>query len=348
MILDFNSVLGLIWQASPKSQLIIKPFKPSNLPTRDSHACTMNTPSLNFVTCPDASESDSHRMAYWQWGKPDSAHVVLCVHGLSRQGRDFDVLAQALCAHTANSPDGIRVICPDVVGRGESDWLEDPMGYQVPAYAGDMLALLAQLHSQSPITTLDWVGTSMGGLIGLVVCGQPELPLPVPVRRLVLNDVGPAIEWGAIVRIGTYLGQAGHFNTQQSAADAMWAISQGFGPHTSAQWLALSLPMIRPVVKEADDLFRLHYDPAIGVPFKLATEESAQQGEAMLWQLFDAIQAQTLLTRGKVSDLLSVATAQAMTERGPRARLVEFEGVGHAPTLIATEQVSTVVDFLLG
>jgi pimeloyl-ACP methyl ester carboxylesterase len=286
-------------------------------------------------------------MAYWQWGNPRSSHVVVCVHGLSRQGRDFDVLARALCDQAAQRPEGIRVICPDVVGRGESDWREDPMGYDIPSYVADMLALLAQLHAQSAITSLDWVGTSMGGLIGMVVCGQPGLPLPVPVRRLVLNDVGPALHWPAIVRIGTYLGQTGHFSSVQDAADAMWAISSSFGPHTPEQWLALSRPMVKPVSEAADSPVRLHYDPAIAVPFRQATEASTQQGEAVLWQLYDNISAQTLLTRGMLSDLLTSETAHAMTERGPRARLVEFEGVGHAPTLMANNQVAAVVGFLL-
>ena len=305
----------------------------------------MTEPRLNYVSCPDLGEG--HRMAYWQWGQPDSAHVVLCVHGLSRQGRDFDVLAQALCAQAAQTPGGIRVICPDVAGRGESDWLNDPAGYQVPAYAADMLALLAQLQAQSPITTLDWVGTSMGGLIGMVICGHPELPLPAPVRRLVLNDVGPALQWQAIARIGTYLGQAGHFKTVQEAADALWLISQSFGPHTPAQWLALSRPMLRPVSLAADSLWRLHYDPAIALPFKAATEEATLQNGAALWQLYDQIQAETLVLRGVESDLLSPETALAMTQRGPRARLMEFKGVGHAPTLIANDQVAAVADFLL-
>ena len=306
----------------------------------------MTQPSLNHVICPDAAKG--HRMAYWQWGQPESPHVVLCVHGLTRQGRDFDVLARALCAQAGLSPaGGIRVICPDVAGRGESDWLQDPMGYQVPAYATDMLALLAQLHAQAPIATLDWVGTSMGGLIGMVVCGQPGLPLPVPVRKLVLNDVGPALQWQAIQRIGAYLGQAGHFNTLKDAADAMWTISSSFGPHTPEQWLALSQPMVRPVSPATQSPLRLHYDPAIAIVFKLADEEGAQKGEAMLWQLYDGIQAETLLVRGAQSDLLSPQTAHAMTQRGPRARLVEFEGVGHAPTLIAQDQVAVVVGFLL-
>ena len=287
-------------------------------------------------------------MAYWQWGQRDSPHLVLCVHGLTRQGRDFDVLARALCAQASQTnSSSIRVICVDVAGRGESDWLKDRALYQVPAYAADMLALLVHLHAQAPITHLDWVGTSMGGLIGLVVCGQPGLALPASVRKLVLNDVGPALEWGAIQRIGKYVGQAGHFDTLQEASDAMWAISRGFGPHTQAQWLALSAPMVRPVSALPDSRLRLHYDPAIAEPFNLVTEEGSQQGEAALWQLYDAIKADTLVLRGAESDLLSPETARAMTQRGPRARLVEFEGVGHAPTLVADDQTAAVAGFLL-
>ncbi|MEO7954778.1 MAG: alpha/beta fold hydrolase [Polaromonas sp.] len=302
----------------------------------------MIEPSLHHVFCTD--ESGGHRMAYWQWGQADSPHLVLCVHGLTRQGRDFDRLSRALCEQAGGA---IRVICPDVVGRGESDWLKDPMGYQVPAYAADMLVLLAQLHDESAITKLDWLGTSMGGLIGMVVCGQPQLPLPVPVRRLVLNDVGPALEWQAIVRIGAYLGQAGHFETVQEAADAMWTISQSFGPHTHEQWLELSRPMLRPVRPDSESPVRLHYDPAISVSFGQATRESALQGEALLWQAYDNITAQTLLVRGALSDLLSAETARAMTTRGPHARLVEFEGVGHAPTFVARDQIAAVSAFLL-
>ncbi len=282
-------------------------------------------------------------MAYWQWGNPQAAHVVVCVHGLSRQGRDFDVLAAHLVA-TVNGE--IRVICPDVVGRGESDWLKDPMGYQIPAYAADMLALLGQLHAQAAITRLDWVGTSMGGLIGMVICGQPGLPLPVAVNKLVLNDVGPAIEWPSIVRIGTYLGAPIRFDSVQQAADAMWAISTGFGPHTPEQWLALTQPMLRPVLDVPGSQLRLHYDPALAVPFKQATQASTLQGEKMLWQLYDNISAQTLLLRGADSDLLSLATAQAMGQRGPKAKLVQFAGVGHAPTLVAEDQLAAVAGFL--
>lgn len=302
-------------------------------------------------------------MAYWQWGDPANDHVVLCAHGLSRQGRDFDALAQDLSRQ-------VRVVCPDVVGRGQSDWLKDPSNYQIPQYAADMLVLLAQLKP----ATLDWVGTSMGGLIGMVLCGQPGLGdagpsqgakapsvgsaareaasvgvqslMPVPVRRLVLNDVGPSIQWQALQRIGTYLGQTGRFESLQQAADAMWAISTGFGPHTAEQWLALSRHMVKPLA-DGSGAFTLHYDPAIAVPFRTVTPESAAQGEAALWHLYDNIKARTLLTRGALSDLLSPATALAMTQRGPRAQLIEFEGVGHAPTLIARAQREAVTSFLL-
>ena len=298
----------------------------------------MTEPTLNYVSCPDAS--GSHRMAYWQWGNPANPHVVICVHGLSRQGRDFDVLARYLC-------DEVRVICPDVAGRGQSDWLQDPMAYQIPQYAADMLVLLAHLQQQTPLTTLDWVGTSMGGLIGMAIAGQPDLPLPVPVHKLVLNDVGPVVQWQAITRIAAYLGKAGQFASVQHAADAMWAISTGFGPHTAEQWLALSRPMLKPVAGAADGAVVLHYDPAIAVPVRTLTAAAAREGETVLWQLYDNIRAHTLILRGAQSDLLSPATAQAMAQRGPRARLIEFENVGHAPTLIAMDQVSTVGDFLL-
>ena len=314
----------------------------------------MIDPTLNYVLCPGPAASpvssdrapapaQQHRMAYWEWnatGHPAHPHVVVCVHGLSRQGRDFDTLARALSPHA-------RVVCPDVVGRGQSDWLADPMGYQIPQYAADMLGLLAQLHQQAPITTLDWVGTSMGGLIGMGIAGQPGLPLPVPVRRLVLNDVGPVIQWEALQRIGQYLGQPVRFESLQQAADAMWAISTSFGPHTPQQWLALSRAMVRHVPESAGGGITLHYDPAIAVPFNTLTPSSAAAGEAALWQLYDGITACTLLLRGAQSDLLSRETAQSMAQRGPRARCVEFDGVGHAPTLVAPEQVAVVTDFLL-
>lgn len=284
-------------------------------------------------------------MAWWQWGDAAAPHLIVCAHGLSRQGRDFDVLARALLKRAAEMGEPVRVVCPDVVGRGESDWLKDPMGYQFTTYVGDMLAMLTRLHQSAPLKTLDWVGTSMGGIIGMSLAGMPSLPLPVPVRRLVLNDVGPSIEWSALERIGQYLGKSGTFATVEQGAAAMRAISASFGPHTDEQWLALSRPMFKPLPEGG---FRLHYDPAIAVPYGHLTREASIQGEAAMWQIYGQITADTLVLRGAVSDLLSPATAQAMAEQGPRARVIEFAGIGHAPTLVAEDQVRTVLDFLLG
>ncbi|QBK05555.1 alpha/beta hydrolase [Hylemonella gracilis] len=314
----------------------------------------MTEPKLNHVSCPGASAGNpegTHRMAYWQWGRRDAPHVLVCVHGLSRQGRDFDVLARALLQAAGGESGDLRIVCPDIVGRGRSDWLADPMGYQIPLYAADMAVLLGALK---PVT-LDWLGTSMGGLIGLALLGQAALqpttlPAPIPIRKLVLNDVGPVIAWAALQRIGTYLGAPMRFDTVEQAAEALRLISVGFGPHTREQWLELSRPMLKPVPAEAGKGagYVLHCDPAIAAPYRLMTPETAAAGEALLWQMYEAIQADTLLLRGKDSDLLSVETAQAMAQRGPRARLVEFEGVGHAPTLIADDQVRAVRSFLLG
>ncbi|RST46050.1 alpha/beta fold hydrolase [Variovorax sp. DXTD-1] len=315
----------------------------------------MTDPTLHHVACEDAQ--GGHRMAYWQWGDARSAHVVMCVHGLTRQGRDFDVLAQAIVARAGGN---VRVVCPDVAGRGRSDWLRDPALYQVPVYAADMLALVAQLHRQQPIDTFDYLGTSMGGLIGFVLAGHKQLPLARPIRRFIVNDVGPTIEARALQRIGAYVGQGGRYGSVQQAADAMWSISTTFGPHTPAQWLALSQHMVVPASQRTADgsgkleagnddgagPWVLHYDPAIAVALRAITPEAAAQGGGVMWSLYDAIDARTLVTRGAQSDLLSRETALAMTECGPCAKLIEFEGVGHAPTFIDPAQVSAVTSFL--
>lgn len=297
----------------------------------------MQDPVLKFVDCPD--DHGGHRMAYWQWGDPACGHVVLCVHGLTRQGRDFDTLAKALRKAAGAA---VCVVCPDVVGRGHSDWLKNPAQYQILQYASDMMVLMQVLQPER----LDWVGTSMGGLIGMAIAGGPAVPTIAPIRRLVLNDVGPTLEWPALQRIGQHVGQFGVYDSAEQAAAALWAIAQGFGPHTPAQWLALSLPNLRPL-PDGSGRLTLHYDPSLAEPFKAATPDDVASGEAALWQLYDQIKASTLLIRGADSDLLSPATAAAMTWRGPKARLVELEGVGHAPTFVAQNQTRLVLDFLL-
>jgi len=287
----------------------------------------MTEPRLNHVQCLGAR--GLHRMAYWEWGDAQHSHVVVCAHGLSRQGRDFDTLAASLAGEC-------RVVAPDVVGRGQSDWLPDPMGYQLPTYAADMVTLLARLNAK----TVDWVGTSMGGLIGLGLASLPNNPI----RRLVLNDVGPTVQPDAITRIGTYLGLPMRWGTLEEAADYLLTISQGFGAHTREQWLALTKPMLR---ADAGG-FKPHYDPQIAVPFRAMTPEMAAAGEAALWKAYDAVACPTLLLRGADSDLLTRDTALAMTQRGPKARLLEFADVGHAPMLVVPEQVAVVREFLLG
>lgn len=304
----------------------------------------MQSPQLQFVPVGGsaAREGGARRMAYWDWSSQqgrDCGHVVVCVHGLSRQGRDFDVLARALAPRS-------RVLAVDVAGRGHSDWLDDPMAYQVGSYVADLAALIAQLRAEQPHVVIDWVGTSMGGLIGMAVAAQPAL---AP-RRLVLNDVGPTIQWEALQRIGTYLGKNPSFDSEQQACDYLASISPGFGPHTASEWLALSQPMLR----ERDGRWWLHYDPAIAQSFKAlnsgvneaVSRQAVRDGEAMLWGLYDAITAPTLLLRGADSDLLTRETAAQMAERGPKARCIEFPGVGHAPTLVAVDQLAAVRDFL--
>ncbi|MFM7025350.1 MAG: alpha/beta fold hydrolase [Limnohabitans sp.] len=300
----------------------------------------MSVPRLESVICPHPE--GQHRMAWWSWGDASARHVVVCVHGLTRQGRDFDRLAQALVARSGGQ---IQVVCPDVAGRGHSDWLPLPGLYQVPQYAADMLALLAELQRRADIRTLDWVGTSMGGLIGMVLAGQPGLPLPVPIRRLVLNDVGPSITWSSVVYMQQYVGRYGRFASLADAAIELRRLSVGFGPVPEDIWLELSSHMLRQL---PDGTLTLHYDPAIGEPIRALTQEAALAAEETLWGLYDQIRSDLLLIRGGESDLLTEAAAQAMTQRGPRARLVQWPGVGHAPTLTDPGHIGVLTDFLLG
>jgi pimeloyl-ACP methyl ester carboxylesterase len=288
---------------------------------------TRPQPRQRHVDCLDAT--GLHRMAYWEWGDPANPRVLMCVHGLTRQGRDFDELARALCGE-------FRVVCPDVVGRGASAWLRDPKAYVIPTYVADMVTLLARLDADE----LSWVGTSMGGLIGLVTAALQGSP----VRRLVLNDVGPVIEPAALTRIAAFVGQPEVWPSEDAAADALWDVSRGFGPHSREQWLALTRPQLKPAPQGG---VMSRYDPGIAGPIRATTPETAAFGQQLLWQAYDAIRCPTLVLRGADSDLLSRETAQAMTQRGPRARVVELPGVGHAPTLVAADQVAVVREFLL-
>jgi pimeloyl-ACP methyl ester carboxylesterase len=283
-------------------------------------------PRFDSVQC--LSPAGLHRMAYAEWGDPHNPRVLVCVHGLTRLGRDFDRLARAMADH-------YRVVCPDVVGRGRSDWLRDPMHYGVPQYVSDMVTLVARLNAQS----VHWVGTSMGGLIGMSLAGLADSP----VSRLVINDVGPRLDAAALTRIGSYVGRPVRFATPEEAIDYVAEVAAPFGLRTRDEWREITEPALR-----ADgDGWVLHYDPLIGVPFGAVTPKSAAAAEAAMWGLYDSIRCPTLITRGAESDLLSRGTAEEMTRRGPRGRLVEFAGVGHAPMFFHDEQIAVVRDFLL-
>jgi len=274
------------------------------------------------------STSGFHELSYTEWGDPDSAHLVVCVHGLTRNARDFDVLAQALERR-------YRVICPDVVGRGQSAWLEDKRNYDYPQYLADMTALIARVTATNKsATVIDWVGTSMGGLIGMLLAALPHNPL----RRLVLNDVGPFLPKAALARIATYVGKEPHFATLAEVEKHLRIVAAPFGPLTDAQWRHLTVHNVR-----QDDAGRwvMNYDAGIAV-----TLANALGQDISLWENWDRISIPTLVVRGAQSDLLLASTAQEMTQRGPKASLIEFQGIGHAPTLMSDDQVDAVREFL--
>jgi pimeloyl-ACP methyl ester carboxylesterase len=221
------------------------------------------------------------------------------------------------------------VLAVDMPGRGASEWLRDPMDYVTPVYLGTLTALIAA----SGADEVAWVGTSMGALLGMIAAAQPG----TPVRRLIVNDAGPLIEPAALARIAQYFGTDPSFATYDEFEAYIRTISAPFGPLTDAQWAHVARTNAR---QRADGTWGVGYDPAIAVPFR------AQPAGADLWPVWDAIRCPTLVLRGEHSDLLSRATAQAMAQRGPRARVVEIPGVGHAPMLLARDQVDIVADFL--
>lgn len=269
--------------------------------------------------------SGLHRMAYLEWGDTDNPRVVVCVHGLTRCARDFDFLAAELSRD-------YRVICPDVVGRGDSDWLKNPMEYAIPTYAADMVTLIARLDVES----VHWVGTSMGGLIGMMLAALPD----TPISRMVLNDVGPVVTAVSLERIGAYVGKAPRLPSIEAAEQLVRLVSAPFGPHTDAQWRFLTEHVVR---RDADGAYRMHYDPAIAVPFNAG----APHKDMALWSFWDAMRCPTMAIRGEHSDLLTRETLAQMAARGPRAKTVELAGIGHAPTLMQPDQVALVRAFLL-
>jgi len=282
------------------------------------------TPKKKKVQC--ASPKGLHRIAYLEWGDPKNDKVLVCVHGLTRCARDFDALARAMS-------DKYRVVCPDIAGRGDSDWLPDPMLYQMPQYVMDMVTLVARLDVES----VHWVGTSMGALIGIALAAQAN----TPIQRFVINDAGPVVSKVSLERIASYVGLAPAFPSLEAAEKYVRTVSAPFGPHTDAEWRFLTEVVMR---KNPDGSFRVHYDPKLAEPFRATMPEKDME----LWPLWDAVRCPTLVVRGAQSDLLTRETCEKMAGRGPKAKVVELAGIGHAPTLMHADQIKIVRDFLLG
>jgi pimeloyl-ACP methyl ester carboxylesterase len=265
-----------------------------------------------------------HRVAYTEWGDQREQRVAVCVHGLTRNGRDFDKLARAL-QHRR------RVACPDIVGRGRSDWLTDKSQYSFITYCADMTALLARLRASS----VDWIGTSMGGQIGMILAAQPN----TPIRRLVLNDIGPFVPKEAPRRLLSYAGEApGPFKSIAAAERYLRKVYAPFGTLSDKQWAHLTRHSLR---KEKGGRFTLAYDPGIVEPLK-----GMQRADFHIWPLWDRIRCPVLVLRGAESDVLLRETAEEMQRRGPPVDLVEFPGIGHAPTLTSPTHVKIVSDWL--
>ncbi len=258
-------------------------------------------------------------LSYAEWGRAGTARTVVCVHGLTRNGRDFDHLARVLAADR-------RVLCPDVVGRGLSDPLTNPEDYALPTYIGHMVQLL---HKQG-LTEVDWVGTSMGGLIGMGIAAMPESPI----RRLVLNDVGPFLPKAALERINSYLGHDMRFSSLEALEDHLREIHAGFGPLTDVEWRHLAEHC---AARREDGRFGLNYDQRLARPMTTGPIENVE-----LWPVWDQVRCPVLVLRGVESDLLLAATAAEMKTRGPKAEVVEIDGTGHAPALMAKDQIEVV------
>jgi pimeloyl-ACP methyl ester carboxylesterase len=272
---------------------------------------------------PSLSPAGPHQLHAAAWGNP-AGRLTICVHGLTRNSRDFDFLAMRLAER------GRYVVCPDVVGRGRSDWLARPELYGYPQALADMAALFTRLGNP---TSYDWVGTSMGGLMGLMLAAQPT----TAIRKLVLNDIGPFIPKAALERLADYVGANPQFIGMAEAESYLRKVHAPFGITEDAQWRHLATHSVRP---DAQGGLRLHYDPAIAAAF------TGPLQDVNLWPLWDMIKVPTLLLRGADSDLLTAETAAEMTRRGPCARLIEFANCGHAPALMNAQQIDSILTFL--
>ena len=262
-----------------------------------------------------------HWVRYVEWGDPANPRVLLCVHGLTRNSRDFDYFANRMA-------DAYRVVCPDVPGRGRSDWLLDAADYTYPVYCADMATLIASLHAE----TVDWVGTSMGGIIGMILAGMPK----TPVRKLVLNDVGSLIPKSAIERIGQYVGTEPVFDSIEALDASIRSISP-FGELTDEQWRHLALHC----AKNENGKWRFRYDPGIGKNFK-----AMPPADVDLRPYWALVKGPVFILRGESSDLLLAETLEEMRRR-PHTESLVIPRTGHCPMLMDDTQVLAVRRFLL-
>ncbi|HEX9646489.1 MAG TPA: alpha/beta fold hydrolase [Alphaproteobacteria bacterium] len=267
------------------------------------------------------------RLSYLEAGAGQDGVPVLCVHGMTRNARDFERLAPAL-ARTR------RVICVDLPGRGDSDRLADSTRYQIPTYAGDLLALLDALG----IAEVDWVGTSLGGMIGMAVAGAEDSAVRGVIRRLVLNDIGPFIPKAALARIGEYVVRTWRFESLAHAEAHVRKAYAPFGLRSDSDWRRLTELSVQP---DADGGLIQNYDPAIGDDMRERAPTDID-----LWPAWDRIRCPVLVLRGADSDVLPAEVAAEMTRRGPGAELAAFAGIGHAPALLDDDQISVVAEWL--
>jgi pimeloyl-ACP methyl ester carboxylesterase len=265
-----------------------------------------------------------HRNAYWEWtSNSANAPCLIAMHGLTRNGRDFDAVAGSLA-------DRFHVVCLDVVGRGKSDWLANGALYSYPQYLADSAALIARVAA-GPV---DWLGTSMGGLVGMMLAAQKL----TPIRRLILNDVGPFIPKASLERIGSYVGQDPRFADLKELEAYLRDVLAGFGNLSDAEWAHMARHTARPLT---DGRYGLAYDPAIGQAFR-----TGPIADVDLWPVWDLIACPMLILRGSQSDLLLADTAAEMVRRKANATLVEFPDCGHAPALMNAEQIGVIRDWL--
>jgi len=285
----------------------------------------MAQPALKFHTC--SGFAGTYKMAYWEWGDPNNQNVLICLHGLTGQGRDFDYLAKSLRKD-------YRIICPDIVGRGRSDWLVDGSQYQIPIYSMDIIGLMDHLGIDSAV----FLGSSMGGFISLGVAAIDQKRI----KKLILNDVSLKMEFEGYERIADYVGRVVQFNNLEEAVLYTQEIAATFGHHSFEQWAALT----EPGLKEHGRFLVPRYDIRIADNIRSANTESKIADSELLWQIYDGLTMPTLLIRGERSDFLSYSTAIAMTQRGPKAKLIQVPNVGHSPTFMFDDQVQIVKDFL--